>query len=78
MRGSAKTNQGQSLYYYVDANRLDRELNCPQGMIRAERIEAQVVKWLRSQIAECLTAQNREIDGEIRESEVRFDRAKDL
>jgi len=78
MRGSAKTNQGQSLYYYVDANRLDRELNCPQGMIRAERIEAQVVKWLRSQIAECLTAQNREIDGEIRESEGRFNRAKDL
>ena len=78
MRGSAKTNQGQSKYYYVDASRLDKEMNCPQGMVRAERIEAQVVKWLRNQVAQVLTAENLENDAQLQVSDLRFNRAKDL
>ena len=78
MRGSAKTKDGEPLHYYVDSSRLDKELNCPQGMVRAERIEAQVVKWLHNQVAQVLTAENLENDVQLQESEVRFTRAKDL
>ncbi len=78
MRGSGKVNRDEILYYYADSNRLDKELDCPQGMVRAERIEAQVVKWLRYQVAQVLSAENLAIDAQLQESDVRYNRAKDL
>lgn len=78
MRGSGKVNKDEILYYYADSNRLDKELNCPQGMVRAERIEAQVVKWLRYQVAQVLSVENLAIDAQLQESDVRYTRAKDL
>ena len=78
MRGSANTDKRQVQYYYADANRLDKELNCPQRMVRAERIEAQVVKWLRAQVAQVLTTENLATDAQLQENEIRFNRAKEL
>jgi hypothetical protein len=79
MRGSGKVSlRDRVQYYYADANRLDKELDCPQRLVRAERIEAQVVKWLRCQVAQVLTAENLAIDSQLQESEVRYTRAKEL
>jgi DNA invertase Pin-like site-specific DNA recombinase len=78
MRGNSRVSGDQIHYHYADANRLDKELDCPQRLVRAERIEAQVVKWLQNQVAQVLTAENLEIQEQLQESEVRFSRAKDL
>ena len=36
------------MYYYRDTTRIEKSGECPQGPVRAEEIEEQVLAWLRT------------------------------
>ncbi len=79
MRGTSRKALGKDAkYYYVDANQLDRICRCSHRLVRVENIEGQVVKWLRSVVAEAASAEALDAAARLRESETRLKRASEL
>jgi site-specific DNA recombinase len=79
MRGSSHdTRTPNPKYYYADANRLDTIQKCGQRLVRAERIEAQVVQWLRRIVSEAASPETLDAAARLNESEIRLKRASDL
>jgi len=75
MRGNTKYTDER---YYRDSNQQDRICHCQQNVVKAEKIEKQVVDWLKNVVQSASTDTERHAVEEARELEARFERAKQL
>ena len=75
MRGITKYSDYR---YYKDSNQLDCICHCQQNVIEAEKIEKQVVDWLKNVVQSASTDTERHAIEETQELEARFERAKQL
>lgn len=76
MRGVSKP--GGEYNYYADANQLVHTCQCPQRLVRADRIEKQVVKWISNILQSAFTEEERNVEQQVSELEARFERATQL
>ncbi len=75
MRGVSKTG---GHYYYEDSNQQDRVCQCQQKLVRTEKIEEQVVKWIAETLATAIQPEAIQAQEHVTELEKRHERAREL
>ncbi len=77
MRGSS---DGKNInFYYRDSTRLEKLGECPQCTLKAEKIEAQFLTWLRQTLDnETVLNQLQDQQNGLEQAQIRYNRARDL